>query len=246
MARSPSKLDPRRLFAAGPTRGAAGGYPDRARALDAVARGDKAIVMDALALADVVRGAPAFARLVTEALARDLAIVIRARAVGEDPNVYALALDDTWRIRALETLWATPGAWSDAAEDQQSALLGYTAAQRAAWHALHRAHQAAWGAATVYAVLDRAAVRAVARLGWRCFGELEVELLRHRNRALAPDAGRRVPRGTTLVRVALAWEAADVVFAGARGPLARARVAGPAINASVRGPIERWTSRGWR
>ncbi len=215
-------FDPATLFAAPrPNRVP---YATRGAALDAVAAGKKAVMMDTLA---------GLATLVPEARARGLAVVIYG------DHAYALALADTWRIAALDALRSSTAVWSDAAEAKQSRLLGYREPQIAAWLAHYREHQAAWGAATIYALLDAAQLRAVRSRGLRGFAG-PTTIFRHATLAFRP---RKLPAGVTLVRAGLDWDVADTLLRG-RG-LQRATIT-TSINRALRSKLSVRTPRGWK
>jgi hypothetical protein len=197
-------------------------YPTRRAALRAVAAGKKAVMMDSL---------DGLATLVRDARALGLAVVVHG------DHAYALRLADTWRIAALDALRASTATWSDAAEAQQSRLLGYTEAQIAAWLAQYREVQAAWGTATIYALLDATQLHAARARGMRAFGE-GAAIFCYPGRVI-----RRAPAGTTIVRAGLDWDVADRVF---RGTGFATAVVTPAINGALRSNLQVWTPRGWK
>lgn len=205
-------------------------YKTEAAALDAVARRAKAIWQTGFAIDELAAGSPAFVRLLRAAFERGLAVTFVHRPVpslpwrDQVPDLYVLPLDQTWRLAAIEALWQTAaaeGGWSLAAEAQHGHLLGYTAAQRAAWRAATDAQQAGFGCLTAYALLDDAQRRATLALGKRALGPaadlVGRELFFPSYRALLRrDAHARVPAGLTLARVGLDWDAARAVFGAAQ------------------------------
>jgi len=75
--------------------------------------------------------------LVETAFEHELMTILQPSRVPADPDdadLFVLHPDQAWRVPALAALWdTTRGQWTDAAEDQQSLLLGYSAEERTAW-----------------------------------------------------------------------------------------------------------------
>jgi len=256
-------------------------YRTVAAELDAVRARRKALAMFPLARPGAEPADDAFLRgLVRAAAARGLAVLVdpaapaapaALAAEGGGVTAYALALDQVWRVPAIAALWATAledGPWSDAAERQLSYLLGYGERERRAWIARLRHRIAAWGARTVYALLDVERRARVEQLGRRCLGPAAaIEGLRFfvhgRGHALRRDAARLAPRGLAIARVALDEAAYARLFGGARAgrtgagagrarsargvrtAVADARAAA-AIAAGLRSNVELLTATGWR
>jgi hypothetical protein len=261
-------------------------YRTLAAELDAVRARRKAISMFPLARPGAEPADDAFLRaLVRAAAARELGVLIQPGEPGElaglpraarGVTAYVLPIDQVGRVPAVAELWRVPaiaalweavledGAWSDAAERQLGLLLGYSARERRAFLAGLRHRVAAWGARTVYTLLDRARRARVAQLGGRCLGAApELEGLRFfvhaRGHGLRRDAARRAPPGLAIARVGLE-EAAFARLFGAReaGPRGAARerrgvieaVAGAraaaAVAAGLRSDVEVLTATGWR
>jgi hypothetical protein len=241
-------------------------YRTLAAELDAVRARKKAIAMFPLARPGDEPADDAFLRaLVRAAAARGLGVLVdpgeHARLLGEARGVtaYALSIDQIWRvpaIAALTTATLEEGRWSDAAERQLSYLLGYSERERRIWMAQLGHRIAAWGARTVYTLLDRQRRAAIESLGRRCLGPAPLieglPLFVHtRGHALRRDAARRAPPGLAIARVALDEAAYARLFGGrraARGVIATtadARAAA-AIAAGLRSNVELLTAAGWR
>lgn len=247
-------------------------YRTLAAELDAVRAGAKALSMFPLARPGREPEDDAFlAQLLRAAEARGLSVLVEPGEPGElagaPPGVtaYALPLAEAWRVPALAALFRAAreeGAWSDAAERQLSALLGYSARERRAWLAELRWSVAAWGAKTVYALLDAEARARAARLGRRCFGEpAEVAgmvLFAHAGgHALRRDAAQKAPRGVVIARAGIAPAAFARVFGrggerghgGGTGPvlevIATARTAA-VITDGLCSNVELLSAGGWR
>lgn len=241
-------------------------YRTLAAELDAVRARRKAISMFPLARPGEEPADDAFLRaLLRQAAARGLSVLIEpdghpglpraARGV----TAYALGLDQAWRVPAIAALWKTAleaGPWSDAAERQLGYLLGYSERERRTWIAQLRHRIAAWGARTVYALLDRERRALVEQLGRRCLGPAPaiagLSLFVHsRGHALLRDAARRLPPGLVIARVGLAEPAYARLFGGrrpARGVIAATAGAreAAAIAAGLRSNVELLTGAGWR
>ncbi|MCW5808713.1 MAG: hypothetical protein KIT31_40560, partial [Deltaproteobacteria bacterium] len=142
----------------------AAAYPSQRAELDAVRDGEKALSVEVWPR-DAVLDDPDYRRMLRLAWERGLQVVHQPdRGRGGVPivAVYALLPENAWRIPAHRALWQTfpdaEGAWSDGAEAVESALLGYTPAQAAAWLADLRHRRLGWRGATVYLVAPAAAV----------------------------------------------------------------------------------------
>jgi hypothetical protein len=231
--------------------------------LAAVQRGRKAMALVPLAAPGATPEATAeLAEVVGAAVARGLAAVIRPDplAAAGGIAVYALPLEAVWRVPAMEALWSAgleAGPWSDAAERQQSLLLGYGRAARRAWIARGRQRSAAWGAPTAYALLDRAHCARVDALGRRALGPaaalVGLTLFAHaRGHALRRDAHRRVPRELAIARAAVAPALFARLFrrsATAGSPVWAAELdarAAREVVAGLRSGVELYGARGWR
>lgn len=253
-------------------------YRTLAAELDAIRARRKAISMFPLARPGAEPADDAFLRaLVRAAAARGLGVLIQPGEPGElaglpraarGVTAYALPLDQIWRVPAIAALWEAvleDGAWSDAAERQLGLLLGYSARERRAFLAGLRHRVAAWGARTVYALLDRERLGRIAQLGGRSLGPTpEIEglpfFVHGRGHALRRDAARYAPPGLAIARVGIE-EAAFVRLFGAAGPrgvatrggaargvieaVAGARAAA-AVAAGLRSDVEVLTAAGWR
>lgn len=226
--------------------------------LAAVAAGRKPLAMFALRAPEVIAGQRDFAELAAMALARGLALLVQPAAAGSDAvRMFALRPEQAWRVAAMREAHgaaAEAGGWSDTAELLESRLLGYSLRERRAWVARARRQWAAWGARTVYALVDGAAAAAVRAAGQRSFAiDRALAVFAHRDGwPVAPAARvarRRAPAGMQLVRFALAPAfATPLLGAGGRGRVLRAEVSArklPALNAALASRIEWLTARGW-
>ena len=200
--------------------------------------------------------------LVNAASARGLAVIVYPDELFGLPRgicAFVLPLDQAWRVPALRALWQTAlegGAWSDAAERQTSALLGYGARERRAWMARARHRVAAWGARTIYTLLDRAGRRRVDELGRRCLGpaaaiEGMTWFAHARGHAPKVHAARLAPAGLAIARVGLEGAAYEALLGGARpvrGVVSATadRRSAAAIAAGLRSNVELLGARGWR
>lgn len=250
-------FDPAILFERWRPDPALAAYANDKEELDAVQAGKKAMLLAGFPVDYIAEGGRDFVALLRAAFRRGLAVTLYSR--GEEPDVYVLPLDQTWRISALNALHETAfveGRWTLAAEAQVSLLLGYDEAQRDAWLASVRQRQPAYGCLTMYTLLTRAQRARVAAFGHRCFGvatEVEgLELFFHRqHESLKRTAARLVPKGLTLARVGLDWRAAEPIF----GSLRRARGlirtvltkrTARTLTRSLRSNVQLLTSAGWR
>lgn len=239
-------------------------YPSLDAVLDAVAAKKKAIFAWGAPLSYLTDGGADFAAIVRGAMRRGLAVTIydhhretppRNRA---EPAVYVLPLDQTWRIAALDALReATRGhRWSFVAEEHESLLLGYTAAQRKRWIEAYKNDKASFGVNTLYTLLTTEQRRRVLALGRRALGSAEElvgrRLFFHPSRALRKSATRLIPKGTTLARVGYEWAATQRLFGSlrARGkkPLDAKVTAALAqdVADSIRTNVELLGARGWK
>ena len=163
---------------------------------------------------------------------------------------------EAWRgpayVAVLETLMTAP--WSDVSERVQSALLGYSDAEFAAWIGAWRASRAGWGP-QIHLWLDAARAAGVGDLGRRAFavdvGQGPLPVFIHRRRmAVAAGWFERVPRGWALARAVVArdfhqtlfgrrvdWGAAEFRFA--------AVVDVVALNGALRSGIQVLGAAGW-
>jgi hypothetical protein len=139
-------------------------YPTMQAELDAVRDGAKALALEVWPR-DGILDDPDYRRMLELAWARGLQIVQQPdQGRGGVPivAVYALHPEQAWRIPAHRLLWQTypdaAGAWSDGAEAVESALLGYSRAQTAAWLADLRHQRLGWRGTTVYIVAPAAAL----------------------------------------------------------------------------------------
>jgi hypothetical protein len=192
--------------------------------LDAVRDGAKALAVEVWPR-DGILDEPDYRRMVRLAWERGLSVVNapdRGRTGIDIVAVYALRPEEAWRIPAHRTLWRTyvdaAGGWSDGAEAVESALLGYTPAQTAAWLADLRHRRMGWRGATVYVVAPAAAL-AGPRLSASALGGTVLWCDDTREVVRAP------PAWLTRAKLALARAAVDTavlerLFPKARGPVA--------------------------
>src|SRR5262249_19506060 len=154
----------------------------------------------------------------------------------DDADLFVLRPDQAWRVPALAALWeTTAGRWSDAAEDQQSLLLGYTPDQRAAWHADRSWRHAGPRGIAIYALLAPPDCAALDGFGRRCFAD-GTSVFFHPTRVLRRDALSLLPRGKTLARAGLEL-----------GRLVRTPgTVTPVINAGLTSHVQLLTRAGWR
>jgi len=207
---------------------------DPADEIEAVANGDKPIAMFSGSreeLDELVALAFGFGN--------DLMTILTPSHLPADPDdadLFVLRPDQAWRVPALAALWeTTAGRWSDAAEDQQSLLLGYTTDQRATWHADRSWRHAGPRGIAIYALLASADSRALDVVGRRCFAD-GTRVFFHPTDVLRRDALSLVPRGQTLARAGLE-----------RGLLVRTPgTITPAINAGLTSTVQLLTRAGWR
>jgi hypothetical protein len=156
-----------------------------------------------------------FRELADAALDRGLTLAVVPGRPSEqlsDPiTIYVLHDDQAWRIPAHRALWATAlvdGRWTFAAEAHEGLLLGASLDHRARALADARWARAAYGAKTVYALLDAARRKRAVELGKRCFGDAAetagMQLFVHgSDHRLLPSVARHVPKGFTLARAAI-------------------------------------------
>ena len=255
----PRSFDPSALFVRWKRDPALVPYKTEAVALDAVARGEKALWQTGFSIAELAGGGAAFTRLLRAAFDRGLAVTFVHRPIAslpwndQVPEVYVLPLDQTWRISAIDALWQTSaGAWSEAAEAQQSQLLGYTAAQCEAWLASMRHQQAGFGCLTAYMLLDDHHRRTAVSLGKRALApasELVGRELFSSRDLLRPDAFERVPPARTLARVGLAWELDQQLFVERKPRSVRRCAITPRlaqrVAEGIRTGVQFLSSRGW-
>lgn len=258
-------FDPSRLFEARPDedRRRAAPYRTLAAELDAVRARRKAMSMFPFARPGDSKGDDADLRaLVNAASARGLAVLVYPDELFGLPRgvcAFVLPLDHAWRVPALLALWQTTlegGPWSDAAERQTSFLLGYGERERRAWIARTRHRIAAWGARTIYTLLDRAGRARIEELGRRCLGPAAaiegMAFFAHAaGHGLVRHAARRAPPGQAIARIGLTADAYAALFARTRpvrGVVSAVadRRAARAIAAGLRSNVELYGARGWR
>lgn len=220
-------------------------YPTTARELDAVRDGEKALVYDAWPR-DQLDNAD-HAELVAGALARQLAIVHRGDA--DEIHVYALHAAQMWRVEAHQLLLRQ--RWSDAAEAQQSELLGYRPEAIRAWMATQRHERLGWGQQTVFALVDDAQRAALARIGGRYLPPELVDGLAlfcaSGERVVRRDAHRRVG-DRHVVRFAVEWAWFRGAFPTTDRPIIEVRFErrdADAINAALCERVEILGDDGW-
>ena len=238
-------------------------YRTLAAELDAVRSRRKAMSMFPLARPGDDAGDDAHLReLMNAATARGLAVMVYPDELFGLPRgvcAFVLPLDQAWRVPALLALWQAAlegGPWSDAAERQTSLLLGYGGRERRAWIARTRHRVAAWGARTVYTLLDRAGRRRIDELGRRCFGaaaaiEGMAFFAHERGHALKAHATRLAPAGLAIARAGLDGAAYEALLGAARpvrGVVSATadRRSAAAIAAGLRSNVELLGARGWR
>lgn len=219
------KFDPAVLFERWKSDPRLVAYKTQKAVLDAVAARKKAVLLTGFPISYIAEGGAEFIDLLHEAFDRGLAVTLYNRPIPfprdrQEPNVYVLPLDQTWRISALNVLRDAAfvdGAWTMAAEAQESQLLGYTSEQRERWLAAFRHRQAAYGCQTMYTLLTDEQRTTVMSLGKRALGPSSELIGRvfffHRDReALKKNAVKLVPKGLTLARVGFDWRAAERLF----------------------------------
>jgi hypothetical protein len=242
-----TKFDPSTLFEPWKPGRAKHAYRSPAAELDAVASGAKGMSKFSFPREVLTSRDAEYVEILTLALARDLVVALR-RVNDRSVQVYVARAEELWRVPAHHALWETAltgGAWSDAAEMQESFLLGYSAAQRTAWLAEKRDESAAWGAPTVYALLTAAQRKAIEALGKRCFAAEKLQLMHPTGSNLRRNARTLVPAGFTLARVALGREMFDALFGK------RQRVDVPVekiaeTNAALRSNVQFLDRGGWK
>jgi hypothetical protein len=160
----------------------------------------------------------------------------RIPAAPDDVDLFVLHPDQAWRVPALAALWDTSrGRWTDAAEDQQSLLLGYSADERTAWQAERSWRHAGPRGITIYAVLSAAQSRALDAVGRRCF-PLGTPVFFHPTRVIRRDALGLIPRGKTLARAGLEVGLLRRTFATIT----------PVINAGLTSNVQLLSRAGWQ
>ena len=203
--------------------------------LDAVRSRRKAMSMFAWSREDLKTRD--FEWLTDQAFERDLTVIL-------DPDhCFVLHPDQAWRVSALHALWQAArehGRWTDTAESQMGALLGYSAAQRKRWLADHRWRQPAWGCSTVYALVTSRS-RAITE-GMTLFAHA-------RGHVMKRDAARLAPAGVAIARVGLEPRFAAKVLRTRRKHVVSGTVTtrlGRMIDAALRSGVELLGSTGWR
>jgi hypothetical protein len=205
-------------------RRAARPYPNMQAELDAVRDGAKALSMEVWPR-DGILDEPDYRRMLRLAWDRNLCVVHapeRGRTGSDVVAVYAVRPEEAWRIPAHRTLWRTyvdaAGAWSDGAEAVESALLGYTPAQTAAWLTDLRHQRMGWRGATLYVVAPAAAL-ARPRLSASALGGTVLWCDGTREPVRTPPAWL-ARAGLRLARAAVDIAVRDRLFPRARGPIA--------------------------
>lgn len=84
---------------------------------------------------------------------RGLAVVAAPR--GDTTDLFVVRPEHLARVSQFQAFLAKQTRWSFSVEDQQSRLLGYSKAERAAWMKQLRASHIELGMTTVYAIGDR-------------------------------------------------------------------------------------------
>ena len=177
--------------------------------------------------------------LVAIAFEHELTTILQPSRIPADPDdadLFVLHADQAWRVPALAALWdTTRGQWTDAAEDQQSLLLGYSTEQRAAWLADRSWRHAGPRGITIYALLSGAQSRALDPVGRRCF-PIDTPVFFHPTHVIRRDALRLIPRSKKLARAGLEVGLLRRTFATIT----------PVINAGLTSNIQLLTRSGWR
>ena len=177
--------------------------------------------------------------LVETAFEHELMTILQPSRVPADPDdadLFVLHPDQAWRVPALAALWdTTRGQWTDAAEDQQSLLLGYSAEERTAWLADRSWRHAGPRGITIYAVLSAAQSRALDAVGRRCL-PLDTPVFFHPTHVIRRDAMRLIPRTKRLARAGLEVGLLRRTFATIT----------PVINAGLTSNVQLLTRAGWR
>ncbi len=223
------------------------------------------MVATGCAFSSIADGDPYFTGLLEAAFERGLAVVLENRpGLPRDrwePALYAMHLDQTWRIPALNALWETAfvedGRWSRSAEAQHSLLLGYTAKQRKDWIAWRRQQKAAETCLDLYVMLTAQQRTTAKALGMRCFGtpeQMEGMTFFFPRNGTEPKAtaSKLVPKGQTFARVGLSWAATKQLFGEfatwkrAWMSVKIARAQAPFINEGLKSNVQIMTARGWK
>jgi hypothetical protein len=238
-----------------------GPYPTLEAELDAVRDRRKGMSGFAWWSSDLADGRE-LVRFADSVFDRGLAVVLfpgrlRVPVHGREVNAFALHLDQTWRVAAFEALADNADetrSWTDAHELHESALRGYTKAQRAAWIA-----RARWQRAdSIYMLLTRAQRARIELLDHRCLGRpsdaVDLTVFRHtRAHPVMQNAARLVPRGLTLARVIVPRRVHAELF-GDLGKRARRRgvmtaqlaeATVKAINGALRGAVQLLRGKQW-
>ena len=258
------KFNPASLFEAWKPDPRLAPYPTLRSNLDAVQHGKKGMSSFGFPVGSMIAGDREYVALLREAYARNLVVVLHNRAIPglpferQEPHVFIARAEELWRIPAYLTLWDTAfvdGAWSNASEALHSTLLGYTKEQRSYWLARRRRDDAAYTCRTVYSLLTDRQRRAVVSVGKRCFGPAEATqglalFFPVGDVQLKRNARRLLPRGVTLARAGLAWEASDALFGRPRRTRGVVAATVPpklaqSTNAALRSNVEFLTRSGW-
>jgi hypothetical protein len=186
---------------------------------------------------------------------RQLALVLypgrlRVPAHGREVHAFVLRPDQMWRVAAFEALADNAdetGSWTDAHELHESALRGYTKAQRAAWLARRRWQRSE----SIYTLLTREQRVRIELLDQRCLGRpgdaAGMVVFEHaQSHPVKRTAARLIPRGLTLARVIVPRRVHTELFGDVR---TRARRRGvmtaqlsaatvKAINGTLRGAVQ--------
>jgi hypothetical protein len=249
---STSKVPARELASLFEPRRHAALYPSLTAELDAVARGRKAIAMEAWPAGALDADHRAMHEL---ARARGLEVVeLRERGRAGTPAVLVFAFqpEHAWRIAALQALWSVyldaEGAWSDGAEALEGHLLGYTRAQIARHLAARRHERLGWRGATLYLMLDRAQRAVVVASRGRALPAGALTLVTcdgtHVIRRRPPAWVAR--RALAIARIAIVAEAAGRLLPERHGWLRRGSIEASELTRLLEAPAEVLTARGWR
>jgi hypothetical protein len=136
--------------------------------------------------------------------------------------IYVVAPDQAWRAQALSLLGQVEAdmnlPWSEWAEAVSSRLLGYRPKETAEWFDYRRWSQAAWDGRTVFLLLTKSQRDSIAACGGTMMPReaLAPGLLvfwYRGHKTIKPEAVSLVPRGYTIARVAITYEAFFAWFA---------------------------------